>query len=266
MNTRFNWKSVVVLAGLIGSAPMSGQSTCADLPSHAALTAALKSSIAPTGGPSNGGFDFHAWAVVVTRDGEICAVTKSGTNRGDQFPVSRLAAAQKANAANANSLDGLAISTANLHSIVQPGGALFGFHPANPPDARVAYGGTGGARTAGAPLYGTPRDPLVGKILGGIITFGGGLALYNSESKVIGGLGIGGDSACADHNIAWRVRAAVGLDNVPFGLHPVNANDGIIYDVDADGASSSGFGHPFCGFGEPQVATEIGAGSVPAMP
>jgi hypothetical protein len=116
---------------------------------------------------------------------------------------------------------------------------------------------------SGGPDYGTERDPLVGKIVGGFSALGGGLALYSSQGKIIGGLGVGGDTACADHNIAWRIRRALGLDNVAFGPNPQNGDDGIVYDVGPDGVSASGLGYPFCGFREPEVAVEIGAGSVP---
>ena len=51
-----------------------------------------------------------------------CAVAFSGADRGAQWPGSRVISAQKANTANAFSLDGLALSTANLYSAVQPFG------------------------------------------------------------------------------------------------------------------------------------------------
>lgn len=70
-----------------------------------------------------------------------------------------------------------------------------------------------------------------------------------------------GDSSCADHNIAWRVREALGLDTVPSGVHPDNGDDGIIYDIGPDGASVTGFGHPTCGNREHEVAEEIGSGA-----
>ena len=54
------------------------------------------------------------WATVVDRDGVVCAVAFTGDDRGDQWPGSRVISAQKANTANAFSLPGLALSTANL--------------------------------------------------------------------------------------------------------------------------------------------------------
>ena len=68
-----------------------------------------------------------------------------------------------------------------------------------------------------------------------------------------------GDSSCADHNIAWRVRAALGFDNVPGGVGP-NGLDGINYDTSGDGTTAGGFGHPECGLTGLAVAQLIGSG------
>jgi uncharacterized protein GlcG (DUF336 family) len=243
----------LALAGLIAFAPTAAHASCDQLPSHADLTKALKASVKPPGGPSNGGFDLHMWASIVSRAGEVCAVAKSGDSAGDQWPGSRVISAQKANTANAFSLPGLALSTANLWAATQPGGSLFGLQHSNPVDTRVAYAGN-------ARDYGTSADALVGNRPGGVNVFGGGLPLYNADGTLVGALGVSGDSSCADHNIAWRVRKALKLDKVPGGVHPDNGNDGIIYDIGDDGRSASGFGHPTCGNSEDTVATEIGSG------
>lgn len=243
----------LAVAGLIAFAPNVAQAGCDALPSHADVSAALKSAVKPAGGPSNGGFDLNMWASVVNRAGEVCVVAKSGDDAGDQWPGSRVISAQKANTANAFSLPGLALSTANLWAATQPGGSLFGLQHSNPVDTRVAYAGN-------AAEYGTPADALVGNKPGGVNVFGGGVPLYDADGKLVGALGVSGDSSCADHNIAWRVRAALKLDTVPGGVHPDNGNDGIIYDIGADGKSPSGFGHPTCGNSEDTVAAEIGSG------
>lgn len=112
-------------------------SSCKNLPSYAALHSALASAQSA----ANGGFGLHMWATVVNRDGVVCAVTFTGTDRGSQWPGSRVISAQKANTANAFSLPGLVLSTANLYSAVQPGGSLFGLQESNPVDTDVAYGG-----------------------------------------------------------------------------------------------------------------------------
>ncbi len=88
---------------------------------------------------------------------------------------------------------------------------------------------------------------------------GGGLALYSAEGTLLGGLGLSGDTSCTDHIIAWKVRDALGLDNVPAGVSPTN-DDNIIHDVVVDLAtghtvSASGFGHPTCD----AIATAIAA-------
>src|SRR4051794_36346598 len=160
-------------------------SACRDLPSHAALRAQLEAARAQ----ANGGFNLDMWATVVNRDGVVCAVAFTGNDRGDQWPGSRVISAQKANTANAFSLPGLALSTANLYSAVQPGGSLFGLQASNPVDTNVAYGGSAGN-------YGQPNDPMVGGRIGGVNVFGGGLALYNPSRQVIGAIGVSGDSSC----------------------------------------------------------------------
>jgi len=145
---------------------------CNNLPDHAAVQAALKKARTE----DNGGFNLDMWATVVDRDGVVCAVVFTGNNRGDQWPGSRVISAQKANTANAFSLNGLPLSTANLYSAVQPGGSLFGLQESNPVNVDVAYGG--------APAnYGQSNDPMVGKHIGGVNVFGGGLALYNAKKR-----------------------------------------------------------------------------------
>jgi hypothetical protein len=92
---------------------------------------------------------------------------------------------------------------------------------------------------AGEPLkFGSSADPAVGKRPGGTVLFGGGLALYRGK-QVVGGLAMSGDTSCADHNIAWRVRQKLGLDKVPDGPSPAH-NDEIVYDVGSNGKSVSG--------------------------
>jgi hypothetical protein len=85
---------------------------------------------------------------------------------------------------------------------------------------------------------------MIGKAIGGIIVFGGGLPLYSADGKIVGGLGLSGDTSCTDHIIAWKIRHELHLDAVPMGPSP-NHNDNMILDWD-NNASVSGFGHPSC--------------------
>jgi uncharacterized protein GlcG (DUF336 family) len=216
--------------------------SCASLPGHAALKAALTAAR----NQANGGFDLDMWGTVVDRDGVVCAVAFTGNNRGDQWPGSRVISAQKANTANAFSLPGLALSTANLYSAVQPGGSLYGLQESNPVNAEVAYQGP-------SKKYGQADDPLVGNKIGGVNVFGGGLALYNSAGVLVGAIGVSGDSSCADHHIAWRTRNTLNLDFVPGGINTDTTRpDNIIYDYSPAsasqmaGASASGWGQPLC--------------------
>lgn len=224
---------------------------CGQLPSHAALKAALEAAQAQP----NGGFGLEMWATVVNRDGIVCAVAFTGNGRGDQWPGSRVISAQKANTANAFSLPGLALSTANLYTATQPGGSLFGLQASNPVDTDVAYGGN-------ASNFGRPNDPMVSGRIGGVNVFGGGLALYAPDGKIVGGIGVSGDSSCADHNIAWRTRNTLQLDFVPAGVSgDATRPDNIVYDITPQagqmpGVSAGGWGHPACS----AAATAIAAG------
>lgn len=246
--------AAILMAGHSSAFAQGGQSACANLPSHADLQAALVSAR----NAANGGFALDMWATVVNRDGVVCAVAFTGVNRGDQWPGSRVISAQKANTANAFSLPGLALSTANLYSAVQPGGSLFGLQESNPVRTDVAYGGS-------PTNYGRPNDPMVGERIGGVNVFGGGLALYNSSGVLVGAVGVSGDSSCADHNIAWRTRNQLNLDYVPAGVSGQALRpDNIVYDITPQGGqmpgvSAGGWGHPACS----AAATAI-AGTLPA--
>jgi len=224
---------------------------CKGLPTYSALHTALVAARSQ----ANGGFNLDMWATVVNRDGVVCAVTFTGTDRGAQWPGSRVISAQKANTANAFSLPALALSTANIYSAVQPGGSLFGLQESNPVDTSVAYGGN-------AKNYGQHNDPMVGGRIGGVNVFGGGLALYDSNHTLIGAIGVSGDSSCADHNIAWRTRNNLSLDYVPAGVSgDPTRPDNIVYDITnapglGIGVSASGWGHPACS----AAATAVAAG------
>ncbi len=224
---------------------------CGNLPGYSALKSALAAATAT----ETSGLNLQMWATVVDRDGIVCAVAFSGVNRGAQWPGSRVISAQKANTANSFSLDsssssnssgkpsGLALSTANLYSAVQPGGSLFGLQESNPVDTDVAYKGP-------SSQFGSSQDPMNGRKIGGVNVFGGGLALYSSSKQVVGGVGVSGDTSCADHMIGWRVRHNLGLDHLS-GVGGVSGDparpDNIIYDITGNpGVSAGGFGHPKC--------------------
>ncbi len=229
MNVRTTLLWVMAFATVAGPATAqesasASSSACSRLPNHAQLRAAMVTAADPgnPGIPSeNRGFGHKMWGAVVNRDGVVCAVVFTGDARGDQWPGSRVISAQKANTANAFSLNGLALSTANLYSLVQPGASLFGLQESNPVATRVAYLGP-------SVRYGRHNDPMVGNKIGGVNVFGGGLALYR-EGAVIGALGVSGDTSCADHAVAWEARKLLGLNVTP-------SDDNISYPM----------GHPLC--------------------
>jgi uncharacterized protein GlcG (DUF336 family) len=235
---------------------------CKNLPDYAALKSALDKAVSD----ETSGLNLQMWATIVDRDGIVCAIAFSGVDRGAQWPGSRVISAQKANTANSFSLDGssnsngsgtgssplkspsgLALSTANLYSAVQPGGSLYGLQASNPVDTENAYQGP-------SFRFGTAIDPLVGNKVGGVNVFGGGLALYDKGQKIVGAVGLSGDTSCADHFIAWRVRNYLKLDHLS-GQFAVSGDstrpDNIVFDITPNvnggtGVSKNGFGHPTC--------------------
>jgi hypothetical protein len=132
-----------------------------------------------------------------------------------------------------------ALSTANLYSFTQPvntftntkipAGSLYGLNNSNPFNPGFQPQGSG-----------------LGSVPGGIITFGGGVPLY-SNGQVIGGLGVSGDTACADHVIAYRMRRAAKLNVTPNSDNIVYLNIGEL---------PHDFGHPHC------IATDIDPGNI----
>jgi uncharacterized protein GlcG (DUF336 family) len=187
------------------------------------VVAGVQSQLAVVVQLANGGIfrPNRMWSAVVDRQGRLCSVIVIG----DAWPGSRAIAIAKASTANDFSNDALALSTANLYSATQPGGSLYGLNNSNPFNPNFLQQGT-----------------AIGRVPGGIITFGGGVALY-SGGEVIGGLGLSGDSACADHVIAYRMRRNAGLDGIPAGVG-FNGTDNI--DYLAPNQPPTGFKHPHC--------------------
>jgi uncharacterized protein GlcG (DUF336 family) len=194
------------------------------------------------------GFGLPMWATLMDHTGKVCAVYSvgpGGDNGGDQagnsaWLGSRVISAQKANTANAFSLDVLSIPTGAISATVYPGGSLYGLQHSNPVDTEVAYEGS-------AERYGTENDPMEGERVGGVNVFGGGIALYDGDGKV-GSVGVSGDTSCRDAAMAYMLRQALFLDNTP--------NDDTLYlSVDAPSAL---FEQPACGVNDPMAADNVG--------
>jgi uncharacterized protein GlcG (DUF336 family) len=248
---------LVMVVPLASAATPSAASDndCSQVPTYADLKAALTTAR----NASNGGFNLDMWGTIVNRDGVVCAVAFTGADRGAQWPGSRVIAAQKANTANAFSLPGLALSTANLWAAVQPGGSLYGLQASNPVDTAAAYKGP-------SSKFGTPNDPLVGSKIGGVNVFGGGLALYNTEHVLVGAIGVSGDTSCADHNIAWRTRHILNMDFVPGGVGPAGHPDNINYQGLVPVPSlQADFSHPICKIAGVDNVSAISAGLPPTQ-
>ena len=204
---------MTIALGLVISTPtLAQQNSQGQQPGQCSISAVivnhLQSQLTTVAASGNGGLftPNRMWSAVVDRQGVLCSVIR---NDPDAWPGSRSIAIAKASTANDFSNNKLAISTANLYSFTQPAntnssnvpaGSLYGLNNSNPFNPAFQPQGTG-----------------VGGVPGGIITFGGGVPLY-SNGQVIGGLGLSGDTACADHAVAYTMRRLAGLNGIPGGL------------------------------------------------
>jgi uncharacterized protein GlcG (DUF336 family) len=225
----------IAVAAALPQLSAQSKPDCSNLPQPDQLRSIMQG-VVRQGASKNGGLGNQEWAAVVNRDGAVCAIVFSGNTRADQWPGSRVIAAEKANTANGLSGRDYALSTANVFAASQPGQSLYSLTTSAPPNANAVFGDPA--------TFGTANDPMVGKAIGGIIVFGGGLPLYAQNGKLVGGLGLSGDTSCTDHIIAWKIRHELHLDAVPMGPSP-DHNDNMILDFQ-NNISASGFGHPSC--------------------
>jgi len=200
---------------------------CDGLPDSAALKKLVTD--APSRGEIGGlAGGQHEWAAVVNREGELCAiaVATAGQNPDDPavaWPGSKAIAKAKAFTANAFSSDTTPMSTARLYTMSLPGHSLWSAANGNPFNPKCLT----------AP---SAQDDLH-LVCGGTIAFGGGLPLYKGQTRV-GGLGLSGDTPCADHEVAKRIREAAQLAPEKGNL----ADDIVFAGVDPP----SIYAHPVC--------------------
>jgi uncharacterized protein GlcG (DUF336 family) len=162
----------------------------------------------------------------VNRQGYLCTVVVATDDAWAAWPGSEAIAKAKAYTANGFSTDTAPMSTARLYTLSQPGHSLWGAGAANPFDPACL-------RHSGTHADSYPQ----GGVCAGTIVFGGGVPLYKGATRV-GGLGASGDTPCADHEIAKRIRDLAGL-NPQAGAFA----DDITYSK-PDGATI--YTHPLC--------------------
>lgn len=245
------------LTAIVCTSP-SAYAACADVKFDALESAANYVQNTPFEQGLTGGLHNHMWVVFMDQTGKVCAVVNTagrGQHPGETWGLSRVIAAEKANTSVGLSLDTPTVqpwASGALYLATQPvlnpstgvvsnsvgalQGTLWGVQFSNLLDPSVAY--------AGSPSdYGTPNDPLVNKRPGGIIVFGGGLAVYNLSGKKVGAIGVSGDTSCTDHAFAWRVRERLASQ------YPL-ANGAQIQaagPVPSERLDISGLGYPGCG-------------------
>jgi len=238
-------KFLVLIIGFTTASIASA--SCSDV-TRSDLKTAVHAAVTDT---SSFGFGLPMWVTMVDETGKVCHVISSdGTNinkgkfaGNTAWLGSRVISAQKANTANAFSLDGLAISSGAISVTVYPEGSLYGLQFSNPVHPGKAYAGNPND-------WGTASDPMTGKRLGGVNVFGGGVALYSDGVK-IGAIGASGDTSCRDHTVAYRVR-------VELGLYASKPNDDGLTMVDPPAGL---FQIPSCGVDDPTTNADDGSAS-----
>jgi Haem-degrading len=156
--------SIALAVGLVFSAPALADEEC-NIGDQVVKNLQAKLANVVNLPDANGGLfkPNRMWSAVVDRQGTLCSVIRSDP---DAWPGSRSIAIAKASTANNFSNDKTALSTANLYSFTQPAntaiattfpaGSLYGLNNSNPFNPEFQEQGTG-----------------IGKVPGGIITFGG---------------------------------------------------------------------------------------------
>src|SRR4029453_13358278 len=151
---------------------------CAGVPSSADLQKWLREAPAQNGDAGGLNHGKAMWGAGVDRNAQLGPLGVAKGDRAVARPGSRGIAIAKASTSNAFSPDTAPMSTARLYTLSQPGHSLWGAANGNPFNSLCA-GAANDASTG------------IGKVCGGTIAFGGGLALFKGQTRV-GGLGVRG--------------------------------------------------------------------------
>lgn len=255
--TKLFLASTLLLAGTT-----TAIAACRDLPNADELKSTL---VAVINMHDSGGNGHPPWLVEVDATGTVCAVVTALDNPDVTTNQSglghRILAAYKANTSNIWSHDRISLASGNFYALTLPGGQMYG---TTLPTLAMDKLDVGNPKQ-----WGTKRDPMIGKRVGGFSPLAGGLALFNAEHHKVGAIGVSGNPFCTAHTVAWKVRerlaaGAYTVKNVPGGVANGYTNDALIQDLSATTApgtafsSASGFGHPVCDANPPD-ATDDGS-------
>lgn len=150
------------------------------------------------------------WCAVVDREGTLLderatdtGEQPSATMNTDAWRASIEIASAKAFTAVSVSSDRQALTSANVGAASQPGQALWGVGNTNP------------YRTNSGNTNLTPDDNI-GKKHHGIVTFGGGVPIYDcSNHKLLGAVGVSGDAVSVDSSVATSTVTSAGYCTTP---------------------------------------------------
>lgn len=206
-------RPLLVCLAVAGSARPDGAAFAADCPVAPTLLDRAVRVVRPL---EHSGFGGPVWIAVVDATGTVCAVSFSD-GRLPAWDLARGAAVGKAVSAAGLSGTGRPVSTAAAGVGLPALGAAS--VPAGIPAGTDVVGDLVAVRAKVIGLRPTATTPVAG-----------GLGLYRGAER-IGGVGVAGDTPCADHSFAWRLRRLLDLEplrddldkdrlNVAAGAHP----------------------------------------------
>ena len=187
----------------------------------------LRSALRDADQADSTGLNNHYWAVVVNRGGVVCAWRSRAAARfavAAQPPDCRREGVhrQRPEPRRRAAVDRAVVSRGC--SRARRRNPLFGLAAGNPVSPEDAYEGS-------FDQFGTRNDPMVGRRVGGTDHFRRRPRPLRTATTRSAALGLSGDTACADHSTAWRLRDLL-------GMAPAAGNDRITLDNAA--------GHPHC--------------------
>jgi len=209
---------VVCLAGAAWLRP-STEVVAAECPALPALLDRAVKVIRPL---ERSGFGAPVWIGMVDATGTVCAISFSA-DRPPAWDLARSAAVAKAVTAAGLSGTNRPVSTAG-----------FGYEPSVLGGASLPSGIPSGTDVVGD--LAAVRAKVIGLRPTATTPVAGGLGLYRGAER-IGGIGVAGDTPCADHSFAWRLRRFLDME-------PMRD------DLDRDRLIVAAGGHPRCPGGE----------------
>lgn len=212
MNNKLS--TTIILGSLMALGSISTAFAAAGLTTEQAGAIFLKCKEEANQTPSafrGAGNNTKMWCAVVNREGTLKLIKATDTDESpknimitDAWRVSIEVAIAKAFSGIALSSDQNAVTSRDLGTLSQPGQPLWGIGNTNPYRPL----------TGNKPLK--PDDEILARKHHGIVTFPGGVPVYTCDThKLVGGVGVSGDSVDNDETVAEGAVTGAGFCLTP---------------------------------------------------